>query len=153
MLSILGLLFLVALTAGCADDSQGSIVDPSPHRGEIAVHFRRNVVELLQLLADRGAQIQYERDVPIADVPAELVCMWFDDLYHPKDETFRSAFTPSELDVLAEFHRKYAASLKAIGTLPHLPNLTELHAHPAWERVVSGAQEALDSVAGEDHCE
>ncbi|HCS29040.1 MAG TPA: hypothetical protein DIW43_16405 [Spongiibacteraceae bacterium] len=37
-------------------------------------------LEGFRLLADADAQLKYERDVPTANVPAELVCMWFDDL-------------------------------------------------------------------------
>ena len=107
--------------------------------------LRQNLVELLELLADRDAQIRYGQGVPVADVPAELVCMWFDDGYHPDDSAFESAFSPREMEVLAAFNAVYDAALMEIGK--DLPVLVELHDHAAWARVVSAACVALRSLS------
>ena len=64
--------------------------------------YRKRVVEEIKLLASPSNQMKYERDVPIADVPAELICGFVDDLYHPKSELFLHAFTEQELKSLAE---------------------------------------------------
>ncbi len=60
------------------------------------------MINLLRLLSSGQEQLSYQ-----ADVPAEPLCMWFDDQYHPDDPFFRSSFTADELEALAEFHRYY----------------------------------------------
>ena len=47
---------------------------------EARAAIRAEVLSHLELLASPELQARYERDVEIADVPAELVCVWFDDL-------------------------------------------------------------------------
>lgn len=42
--------------------------------------LRESLLQTLTLLGDFEAQMKYVVDVPIADVPAELICMWFDDV-------------------------------------------------------------------------
>jgi len=55
------------------------------------------IIEILQLLASEEPQLAYERDVPHVDITSELLCMWFDDQYHPDDAFFVSCFTADEL--------------------------------------------------------
>src|SRR5436190_14097080 len=74
--------------------------------GDVA-HLRRSIIDLLRLLADADAQLEYERSVPIANVPAELFCMWADDQYHPDSDLFRAAFAPDEVEVLAIFDEQF----------------------------------------------
>ncbi|HXT40173.1 MAG TPA: hypothetical protein VN887_09130, partial [Candidatus Angelobacter sp.] len=68
---------------------------------------RGRVIELLQLLASEEQQLAYERDVPHVDITAELLCMWFNDLYHPGESRFDSSFTADERSMLASFHQLY----------------------------------------------
>ena len=63
---------------------------------DAAFNPRSNVRELLSLFSSEEEQLVYERDVPHVDITAELLCMWFDDTYHP-DETWSRYFTPEEL--------------------------------------------------------
>lgn len=51
-------------------------------------HLR--MINLLRLLSSDQEQLNYQTDIPIAAVPAELVCVWFDDQYHPDDAYFCS---------------------------------------------------------------
>lgn len=69
---------------------------------EKSKQYRNRVVEEIELLARPSEQMKYEHDVPIANVPAELICGFVDDLYHPKSEMFLNAFTEQELKSLAE---------------------------------------------------
>jgi hypothetical protein len=113
---------------------------------ELVANIRSSMYEHLELLADAEAQRAYERNVPIADVPGELLCGWFDDVYHPEDQAFQAAFGPRELDALAEFNDLFTA---AEAVLPEpLPPLCDLQAHPAWSRVISGAAKALRDLSG-----
>jgi len=60
---------------------------------------------MLRLLASEEEQLAYERDVPHVDMTDELLCMWFDDLYHGKAPSDDSAFDAAELAAICEFHR------------------------------------------------
>jgi hypothetical protein len=101
----------------------------------------------LRLLSDLEAQIAYERDVPIADVPAELFCGWFDDLYHPDTDLLRSAFTARERLVLAAFHQKFE---QVNDSLPEpLGRVADLHARAEWRALVRAATDTLKDL-GED---
>jgi len=66
--------------------------------------YRKRVIGHIELLGSPSAQREYERDVPIANVPSELVCGFVNDLYHPKTELFLDAFTEQELRALAELY-------------------------------------------------
>lgn len=106
-----------------------------------AADLRNNIVGLVRTLASKDEQLAYERDVPIANVPAELVCMWFDDLYHRDGELFLEAFSPAERERLARFHGFYDVRHK------HLPDtLAEMHQNEAWLEVMAEAQRVLDDL-------
>ena len=97
--------------------------------------------ELLQLLSSKEEQQQYQVVVPIANVPAELLCHWFDDHYHPKTDWFQEAFTSEERDILKEFNDFYdARTSKLPDTLP------ELLEDPVWSEIVAKAKQTLKSI-------
>ncbi len=97
-------------------------------------------IEVLQLLADRYAQLNYERNVPIADVPTELVCMWFDDLPSPTTIAGISAGQRATLEAFSQFFEERTSAL------PQTGGVRALHATPAWGEIVERAQEALRAV-------
>ena len=102
---------------------------------------------MLRLLGSPEAQLAYERDVPIANVPAELFCMWFDDLYHPASDLFEASFSPGERAILAEFHERFE---EVADSLPgDFPQVADLHAHSEWQTLMRDAVATLKSL-GED---
>ena len=103
------------------------VTSPDPN------HIRAGILKLLELLGDAAAQERYEHDVPIANVPAELVCMWFDDSYLPESPAFRSAFTAAELQMLAEFNRFYDSRASS---LPSCGGVRGLHRSDAWAEIM-----------------
>jgi len=50
----------------------------SEHLTPYPPSIRQSVIDVLQILASPFEQLEYQQDVQIADVPAELLCMWFD---------------------------------------------------------------------------
>lgn len=101
----------------------------------------RSVIrELLALLADPAAQREYEVEVPIANVPAELVFMWFDDHYHPDSSWFIEAFSPGERERLADFNRVFDGVFQS---LPTNGGVFALQSTPQWNTVCRAAAEAL----------
>lgn len=102
--------------------------------------LRRAIREHLALLADHQLQRDYARDVPAADVPAELLAGWFDDTYHPESPTLQATFDPSEREALARFHAELA---DVVGEVVGLRTLDELQARSGWHRLATAAAEAL----------
>ncbi len=76
--------------------------------------IRSRVIEELPLLGSDHAQLRYEQSVPIANVPTELVCGWFDDIYHPDTYEFQQAFSKSELAALASFSALFEEQLNSM---------------------------------------
>jgi hypothetical protein len=96
---------------------------------------RDAVVSHLELLASLELQAKYERDVQVADVPAELVCGWFDDLDLPASAS--KLFVGDDLESVRAFSDFFEASVKELGNM----TLSELHARPLWLKVVDRARQ------------
>ncbi|MGM0564284.1 MAG: hypothetical protein ACQES2_08135 [Pseudomonadota bacterium] len=101
-----------------------------------AMSIREAIIEEIDLLAHPAKQLEYEKNVPIANVPAELICGFCDDLYHPKSEQMLSEFTEDELKELAHLYGVLceAARLDVVSVL----DLIKL---PKWRAVVAVAKE------------
>jgi hypothetical protein len=78
-----------------------------------SANIRQAVLAHVALVASAGAQIDHERSTPTADVPAELICGFVDDLYHPKSQALLDAFTEAELRDLAEFYGRLCVASEA----------------------------------------
>ena len=105
---------------------------------------KRHIIELLQLLASEQKQLDYEKSVPIADVPAELLCMWFDDLYYPG--SIEAQFDSSEAATLARFNAFYGVERKKLP--PGFGTIRTWLANPTWRKIMAAADEALKEICG-----
>jgi hypothetical protein len=76
--------------------------------------MRQSVIGLFITLSSELKQREYQTNVPFVSVSAELVCQWFDDLYHPDDDLWRSYFRPSELEAMARFHTIFERNLASL---------------------------------------
>ena len=76
--------------------------------------FRKSFINYLELLSSDEKLRKYKEEVPIADVPAEIVCMWFDDLYTINDEIFNNAFSQKERQLLKEFNDYFALRVEKL---------------------------------------
>jgi hypothetical protein len=103
------------------------------------------IIDVLRLLASEDEQLAYEREVPHVNITTELLCMWFDDQYHPDDAFFRACFTTDELLALAEFNRFYDERTKSLpasqGTVRTWLN------SPAWREIMQKASDTLARIA------
>ena len=103
--------------------------------------IRQSVIDVLEILASPDEQLEYQRNVPIADVPAELLCMWFDDSFRPNDTRLAALFTSDEWNGLLAFHNRYD---HLSSRLPDdLPPISELVTLPIWQEVVRAAAATL----------
>jgi len=105
---------------------------------ELVENIRTGLRELLALISDPESQREYERNVPVANVATELICMWFDDLYHPDPQWISGGFSPRELELLAEFHDFYD---HRADSLPTDGGVAILQRSPEWSEVMRKAQE------------
>ncbi len=104
--------------------------------------FRKNAIEILELLSSLDAQREYEKNVPTADLPAELNCIWFNDFFHP-DAGFEAQFSSQEMTALQEFHHFF---LDRSSRLPE-SSLAALHESPSWLEVVAKAKVTLEALS------
>lgn len=103
--------------------------------------IREGIKDAFEMLASRAEQARYAQNVPIADVPSELVCMWFDHMYHPESWQHKEAFSAEEQKILAAFDAFYRARSN------YLPDtLTAMHADIQWNEIVGEARRTLDSI-------
>ena len=103
--------------------------------------FHNQAIELLKLTSSFDEQIKYEKSVPIADVPAELICMWFDDFYH-LTEDFKKDFSIDELDALSKFNSFYDEKVPFLLDLKS--ELKEFHKSPVWKQISEEAKRTLN---------
>jgi hypothetical protein len=94
---------------------------------QIQRKLREGILETLRLLASREAQLEYRRNVPIADVSAELFCAW-DDVFWPDDTALRAEFSESEWVTLLRFHSVFE---RVSRLMPHQP-LPPIVLSPHW---------------------
>jgi hypothetical protein len=102
------------------------------------------IVDLLRLIASEEQQLAYDREVPHVDITGELLCMWFDDQYHPHNAFFISCFTAHDLAALAEFHRFYDEQRHR---LPRSQGTVRTWlASPIWRQIMEKAHETLTRI-------
>ena len=70
--------------------------------------------------------------------PVELLCEWFDDLYHPKDPAWCRSFTDAEREALATFDHAFAARADGL-----TQRWDQFQTDPGWQEVSAAAQIAL----------
>jgi hypothetical protein len=107
--------------------------------------FHDKAIELLTLISSFEEQLKYEKLVPLANVPAELVCMWFDDFYHLTEE-FIKDFSSKELNALSAFNAFYDEKLPSLLELEN--ELNEFHNSIVWREVSEEAKKTLNVLKG-----
>ncbi len=72
---------------------------------EFAKRIRQNILEILNLWASKEKQLEYQENVPVAQVTVELFSQWSDDFYHPESTHFKMVFNEKEREALAAFDK------------------------------------------------
>jgi hypothetical protein len=109
--------------------------------GEDAKAVRKAVLEYIRLLARASQQLQYEKNVAAANVPDELICMFCDDLFHPKTPAFLRAFTEGEIKDLAEFYGILCMASRKMKKSSHSLRVADLHKLSEWRSAMAFAKE------------
>ena len=115
---------------------------------ERALEFRTAVLAHIRLVASAEAQLKYEIDVPIAQVPAELICGFVDELYQPKSELMLTGFTNDELKGLAELYGRLCAASEAFSR-EDASTVQEILKIPEWRSVMSFAKQLAADLGGD----
>ena len=105
------------------------------------VVHKANIIEILKLISSSKEQFEYEKNVPIANVPAELFCIWFDDFYHPNSVEFISSFNTNELNELSLFNDYFD---KLGENIPINNGVSGLQADSNWISIQSYAGKLLE---------
>lgn len=79
--------------------SKKSIKNDKKKLEELSKTIRKNIFELLELWSSQEEQIEYQKNIPIAQVSTELFCEW-DDFYHPETEVNKLSFSEIESEMI-----------------------------------------------------
>lgn len=72
---------------------------------ELGKNIRLGLNGVLELWASADDQLDYKRNVPMANVSAELFCQWCDDYYNEDNPIMTKVFTQTELEAYKEFNK------------------------------------------------
>jgi hypothetical protein len=107
--------------------------------------WRTIVIEQLEALASEDDQLAYERNVPIANVPSELLWQWFSVAYHPDDPYFCTCFSSDELSVLHNFNQYF---LSRVDNLPQNAYTIRAWLDTAtWREIMHEAKQSRERIA------
>ncbi|MBX7131932.1 MAG: hypothetical protein K1X67_04550 [Fimbriimonadaceae bacterium] len=108
----------------------------------LAQRVRNGLICYFEIVSSYEEQRAYERNVPIANVPAEVICMWEDSVDGDHLDWFTEpAFSPSERAAIREFHAVWKGVIE--DTPQSLLALSELIGTEPWERLRLAAEAAL----------
>jgi hypothetical protein len=88
---------------------------------------------ILKLWASKNEQLDFQKNVPIADVSAELFCQWSDDFYDEENPVLLKEFNQMELQALKEFDNVICHVADIIPE--ELPPINEFIKTHEWEIV------------------
>jgi hypothetical protein len=103
---------------------------------------RNRVMETLELAGSFEAQQAYAETVPIANVPAEVINQWSDQVHidPSMDPDISAVYSSQEVDAMRRFHRVW---LQACDAYPDgFPSVAEIQAIPEWSTLRDQARAA-----------
>lgn len=114
--------------------------NPSPR--VLAQRIRNRLMEYLETASSYEAQREYERNVPIAHVPHEMINQWEDWVDGAKLDWFEEpVFSSREQEAIRTYHAVWDSVAK--DTPKTLPSLSALIGTEPWERLRQAAEMAL----------
>ena len=105
------------------------------------MNIRERVLEYLELLSQPSRQLEYETSVARADSHGELVSLFCDDLFRPKNKQFLDAFTEDEIRDLARLYGLLIESRQLRAS-----SLADLLREPEWRRIARFAMELVATI-------
>lgn len=118
-------------------------MEPTPSPQLLRQRIRNNIIAYLEVAASAEEQREYERNVPIAQVPNEMINQW-EDSVRPDDFAWygEPVFTREENQAMQDFHAIWSEVADA--TPNPMPCSVEfLIGTAVWDRLMSSASVAL----------
>jgi hypothetical protein len=111
---------------------------------ELGQNIRQGLNGILELWASADQQLEYQRNVPTANVSAELFCQWFDDYYNKDNPIMIKEFSQQELEAYNEFNKIISdISDQTPGTMPSIEKFINTS---EWNAVNNAAITALKKI-------
>lgn len=107
---------------------------------EISKNIRKLILEALALISSKEMQLSYQEKVQIADVSAEIFCLW-EDSYCPDGDIFKNGFNKEELNALSKFNITFEEVCNS--SPDDLPFIDEVVTTAYWKIYSDNALEAL----------
>ena len=108
----------------------------------LKLRIRKGIMDYLELASSALEQRDYERRVPIAQVPNEMINQWEDWVSGPDFDWYSEPeFSPAEQDAIKRFHQVWEGVVD--DTPDVMPSSIEaLIGTPVWQRLMDGAAHA-----------
>jgi hypothetical protein len=107
---------------------------------EISKNIRNQILEALFLVSSKEMVLSYQIKVPIADVSAEIFCLW-EDSYDPNGDIFKMGFVKKELEALSKFNHAFEEVCRS--SPDNLPLIDEVVQTSYWRKYSDAARAAL----------
>ena len=112
-------------------------------KSELQRNTRNEVIDTLQLISSKEEQIEYQCEVPVADVITELHRDW-ESAYLRDQEWFTEIFNERELQALDQFNTEIETIMSKLGE--PLPPINEFIETAVWNHLVFAANLALSEL-------
>jgi len=109
----------------------------------LKLRIRNNIIDYLEVASSAAEQRDYERRVPMAQVPNEMI-NWWEDCVPAKDFDWYSEpeFSPEEQAAIKRFDAVWdSVAEDTPETMPS--SIDALIGTAVWQRLIDGAAEAL----------
>jgi hypothetical protein len=118
-------------------------VDSAIESRVLKLRIRNNIIDYLGLASSPFEQREYERKVPIAQVPLEVLIQWEDWFWKTDLDWYATPeFSVNEQNAMREFDNIWKEVAEE--TLDNLPYTIEaLLGTPVWQRLIDAARVAL----------
>jgi hypothetical protein len=118
-------------------------VDSSISLHTLKLRIRSNIIDYLESASSPVEQLDYERRVPIAQVPNEIINQWEDCVPDADFEWYSEPeYSADEQSAIKRFHAIW--DIVADETPDPMPHTVEaLIGTPVWQRLIDGAEDAL----------
>jgi hypothetical protein len=119
-------------------------VDESqPSERVVDQRIRNRIIEYFELAASNDDQLAYEKNVPIAHVPYEVINQWEDWVPAGPSKAVNdpSVFSAAELQEMQDFQLVWESTAAAVPD--DYPHLSDVQALPAWDQLRQQAKRAL----------
>jgi hypothetical protein len=99
-------------------------------------------MEYLEIASSYEEQLQYEANVPIANVPNEMIEQWSDQVHLELFRYCEPVYSAEEQAAIIRFNDIWQEVIEETPKI--MPPLVKLLGSPSWEKLRIGAEQALE---------